>query len=230
MNILVRPLVESDLDEADRIMRVAFGTFLGLKDPTAMWDDADYTHSRWRSDPAGSLAAECDGRLAGSNFAVRWGSLAFFGPLSVRPELWDRKVGQHLIEVTMAMMDRWGVRHRGLYTFPDSPKHIAIYQRYGFWPRFLSAVMQKELHPCQHQVQYEKFSELSASAKTETVAACRELPIRSSPGSTCGARSRRWIDCGWARRSSRDADRRSRGSPLHISGGRDRGRQRRMSW
>ena len=175
MNILVRPLVESDLDEADRIMRVAFGTFLGLKDPTAMWDDADYTHSRWRSDPAGALAAECDGRLAGSNFAVRWGSLAFFGPLSVRPELWDRKVGQHLIEVTMAMMDRWGVRHRGLYTFADSPKHIAIYQRYGFWPRFLSAVMQKELHPCQHQVQYEKFSELSASAKTETVAACREL-------------------------------------------------------
>jgi GNAT superfamily N-acetyltransferase len=175
MTILVRPLVESDLDEADRIMRLAFGTFLGLKDPTAMWDDADYTHSRWHSDPAGALAAEHDRRLAGSNFAVRWGSLAYFGPLSVRPELWDQKVGQHLVEATMAMFERWGVRHRGLYTFPQSPKHIALYQRYGFWPRFLSAVMQKELQPRQHQVQYEKFSALSASAKAETIAACRQL-------------------------------------------------------
>jgi hypothetical protein len=67
------------------------------------------------------------------------------------------------------------VRHRGLYTFSQSPKHIALYQRYGFWPRFLSAVMQKELQPRQHQVEYEKFSALSANAKTETIAACREL-------------------------------------------------------
>ena len=35
--------------------------------------------------------------------------------------------------------------------------------------------MQKELRPRQHQVQYEKFSALSASAKAETIAACREL-------------------------------------------------------
>jgi GNAT superfamily N-acetyltransferase len=175
MTTLVRPLVESDLDEADRIMRLAFGTFIGLKDPAKMWDDADYTHSRWHSDPAGALAAEHDGRLAGSNFAVRWGSLAYFGPLSVRPELWDQKVGQHLMEATMATFERWGMRHRGLYTFPQSPKHITLYQRYGFWPRFLSAVMQKEIQPRPHQVQYEKFSALSARAKAEAIAACREL-------------------------------------------------------
>jgi GNAT superfamily N-acetyltransferase len=175
MSILVRPLVESDLDEADRIMRLAFGTFIGIKDPAAIWDDADYTHSRWHSDPTGALAAERDGRLAGSNFAVRWGSLAYFGPLSVRPELWDQKVGQHLIEATMAMFERWGVRHRGLYTFAQSPKHITLYQRYGFWPRFLSAVMQKEIPPRQYQVQYEKFSTLSARAKAEAIAACHEL-------------------------------------------------------
>jgi GNAT superfamily N-acetyltransferase len=175
MTILVRPLVESDLDEADHLSRLAFGTFLGLKDPLAMWGDADYAHSRWRSDPEGALAAEHKGRLAGSNFAVRWGSLGYFGPLSVRPELWDQKVGQHLVEATMAMLKRWDVLHRGLYTFAQSPKHIALYQRYGFWPRFLTAVMEKELQPRQHQVQYEKFSVLSASGKKETIAACREL-------------------------------------------------------
>jgi len=175
MTIRVRPLVESDLDEADRIMRLAFGTFMGLPDPMAMWGDGGYTHSRWRSDPEGALAAEHNGRLAGSNFAVRWGSLGYFGPLSVRKELWDNKVGQHLMEATMATLERWGVRHRGLYTFAQSPKHIALYQRYGFWPRFLSAVMQKEIQPRQHQVRFEKFSALSAGAKAETIAACREL-------------------------------------------------------
>jgi len=182
MTTLVRPLVQSDLDEADRIMRLAFGTFIGLKDPAAMWDDADYTHSRWHSDPEGALAAEHDGRLAGSNFAVRWGSLAYFGPLSVRPELWDQKVGQSLVEATMAVFERWGVRHRGLYTFPQSPKHIALYQRYGFWPRFLSAVMQKAIQPRQYQVQYEKFSALSARAKAEAITACRELTDSFFPG------------------------------------------------
>src|SRR5277367_5805786 len=192
MTTLVRPLVESDLDEADRIMRLAFGTFIGIKDPAEMWDDTDYTHSRWHSDPAGALAAEHNGRLAGSNFAVRWGSLAYFGPLSVRPELWDQKVGQHLMEATMAMFERWGVRHRGLYTFPQSPKHIALYQRYGFWPRFLSAVMQKEIRPRHHQGQDEKFSALSARAKAEAIAACREL----TDSFFAGLDLRREIDAG----------------------------------
>ncbi|TMA78561.1 MAG: GNAT family N-acetyltransferase, partial [Deltaproteobacteria bacterium] len=30
----VRPLREHDLREADRIIRVAFGTFIGMPDPT----------------------------------------------------------------------------------------------------------------------------------------------------------------------------------------------------
>jgi GNAT superfamily N-acetyltransferase len=179
MSIRVRPLLESDLDQADHIMRLAFGTFVGLEDPLTMWGDADYAHTRWRCDPEGALAAEDDGRLAGSNFAVRWGSLGYFGPLSVRPEMWDRKVGQHLLEATIAMFERWGVRHRGLYTFAQSPKHIALYNRYGFWPRFLSAVMQKEIEPPptprQHPAHFEKFSALAAGEKAETVAACREL-------------------------------------------------------
>jgi len=168
MSILVRPLVASDLDEADRIGRLAFGTFLGLEDPAAMWGDVDYAHSRWRSDPQGALATEYNGRLAGSNFAVRWGSLGYFGPLSVRVELWDQKVGQNLLDATMEMFRRWGVRHRGLYTFAQSPKHIALYQRYGFWPRFLSAVMQKEIQPGPRRAQCEKFSALSADGKKDT--------------------------------------------------------------
>jgi len=121
MTIVVRPLVESDLDEADRHHAARLRTFLGLKDPAAMWDDADYTHSRWRSDPEGALAADHAGRLAGSNFAVRWGSLGYFGPLSVRPELWDQKIGQHLVEARWRRSSAGACAIRGLYTLHRAP-------------------------------------------------------------------------------------------------------------
>ena len=43
MEISIRPLQESDLPEADRIYRLAFGTFLNVPDPIAFFGDADYT-------------------------------------------------------------------------------------------------------------------------------------------------------------------------------------------
>ena len=41
MQIRIRPLEERDLAEADRILRLAFGTFLGLPDPLKMFGDSD---------------------------------------------------------------------------------------------------------------------------------------------------------------------------------------------
>ena len=40
MGISVRPLQESDLPTADYIMRLAFGTFLRLPEPTSFMGDA----------------------------------------------------------------------------------------------------------------------------------------------------------------------------------------------
>ena len=146
MNVTIRALREGDLDDADRIFRLAFGTFLDLPDPSRFGGDTDFIRSRWRANPEGVFAAEIDGRLVGSNFATRWGSFAFFGPLTVRPDLWDRGVARRLLEPTMAVFDRWGVTHRGLFTFSHSAKHHALYQKFGFYPRFLTAVMGKKLH------------------------------------------------------------------------------------
>lgn len=33
----------------------------------------------------------------------------------------------------------------GLFTFAHSTKHIHLYQKYGFWPRFLTAIMSKNI-------------------------------------------------------------------------------------
>ena len=45
---VVGPLVERDLPEAERIFRVAFGTFLGVPEPETFWSDRDYVYGRWR--------------------------------------------------------------------------------------------------------------------------------------------------------------------------------------
>jgi hypothetical protein len=59
----------------------------------------------------------------------------------VLPEYWDRGVAQRLLEATIATFERWGVRHTGLYTFANSTKHQGLYQKFGYWPRYLTAIM-----------------------------------------------------------------------------------------
>src|SRR6266851_1109533 len=85
-----------------RIFRVAFGTLVGAPDPESFWADREYVSMRWHADPGGALVAEANGTLAGSNFATNWGSFGFFGPLTVRPELWDQHIAQRMLVPTMS--------------------------------------------------------------------------------------------------------------------------------
>ncbi|WP_228975776.1 GNAT family N-acetyltransferase [Streptomyces sp. DH12] len=141
----VRPLGEADLDRADEIFRVAFGTFFGAPEPETFFGTADYVRTRWAADPRAAFAATVGGEVVASNFAVNWGSVGYFGPLTVRPDLWDKGIGRRLMEPVMDCFETWGNRHRGLFTFSHSPKHLELYRRYGFWPRFLTAIMRKQV-------------------------------------------------------------------------------------
>jgi GNAT superfamily N-acetyltransferase len=141
--VAVRPVTRPDLDEVDRIYRIAFGTFVGLPDPASFGGDSDYVRTRWAANPGAALAAVADGAIVGSNFAANWGSVGFFGPLTVAPPYWDRGVGRALLDATMDLFSGWGTRHAGLFTFSHSIKHVSLYQRYGFWPRMLTAIMSK---------------------------------------------------------------------------------------
>src|ERR1700735_4533559 len=139
--IKVGLLKQSELEEAGRIVRLAFGTFLGLPSPLEFMDDRDLVTPRWHSPHVKVLAARDGGRLVGSNVVTRWGSFGFFGPLTVLPEYWERGVAQRLLEATMEIFERWGVRHTGLYTFAHSTKHVTLYQKFGYWPRYLTAIL-----------------------------------------------------------------------------------------
>ena len=171
----IRLAHESDLPAVDRIFRVAFGTYLGLPDPMQFTGDAEYIRTRWLADPAAVFAAELDGELVGANFATRWGSVGFFGPLAVRPDLWGKGIAQLLLAPTMELFDRWGVRHAGLFTFAASAKHVGLYQKYGFWPRFLTALMERPIGTENTTTQWTRFSALSGPEKLACLEACREL-------------------------------------------------------
>ena len=143
MGLRIRPLGEEDLLEARHILSRAFGTFIGLPDPTRFAADQDYVATRFRADPSAAFAADDDGRLVGSAFATRWGSVGFFGPITVDVPHWDRGVAQRLLEPIMGCFERWGTRLDGLFTFAQSPKHVGLYSKYGFWPRSLTAILGK---------------------------------------------------------------------------------------
>ena len=173
--VQVRPLELKNLGAADRIFRLAFGTFLGMPDPLQFGGDADFVRSRWRADPKSVLGAELNGDLVGSNFVTNWGSFGFFGPLTVRPDLWDKGIARRLLESTVAMFETWGARHRGLYTFANSPKHVSLYQRFGFWPRNLNAAVQKQVGPDARAAGWSKLSEAATREQEGLIEACREV-------------------------------------------------------
>ncbi len=178
---VVVSLAENDLSEAARIIRLAFGTFFGVPDLENFWTDRDYAFGRQPAPHVASFGAMLDGKLVGSNFATRWGSVGFFGPLSVHPDLQARGIARALLARTIEQFDAWGTQHVGLFTFAQSAKHIALYQKYGFYARFLTAVMTA---PALRKATngYSRFSMLGPPAQDAALQACREVAATVYPG------------------------------------------------
>jgi GNAT superfamily N-acetyltransferase len=180
--IKVGPLKETELEEAGRIVQLAFGTFLGLSNPLEFMGDRNLMTPRWRSPHVRVVAARDGGRLIGSNVATRWGSFAFFGPLTVLPEYWDRGVAQQLLAATMTIFDRWGVRHSGLYTFAQSAKHVGLYQKFGYWPRYLTAIMSRPPQPDPKRAAPVLLSALKKNQREAAIRACARLTHKIDKG------------------------------------------------
>lgn len=137
----IRSLTEADLPQSWQICRTAFGTFFGMPEPEKNWLDRDLHTNRFRSENVEAFVAEEDGTVVGSNFATRWGSVGFFGPLSTAVDRWNGGLAQPLVTAVCDSFDRWGVTHSGLFTFSHSTKHVHLYSKFGFHPRFLTVLM-----------------------------------------------------------------------------------------
>lgn len=174
-DVTVRPLLETDLAAADRVMRLAFGTFFGSPDPAETFGDVRFLQHRWKADPSAAFVAEANQEVVGSNIAVNWGSVGFLGPLTVRPDYWDSGVGSQLMEPVMACFDRWHTRHVGLFTFAQSPKHIGLYQKFGFYPRFLTAIMNKGVGQITCDFDWTRYSETLPDERAPVLKAVCQL-------------------------------------------------------
>ncbi|OZH53899.1 GCN5 family acetyltransferase [Hydrocoleum sp. CS-953] len=177
----IRLLQEHELPKADRIFRLAFGTFLGLPDPMKFSGNTNYMQ-RWYAYPKAAFAAEIDGQLVGSNFLSKWGSFGSFGPLSVHPNFWNQRVGEKLMLATMECFQNWQTQQICFFTFSRSPKHLYFYQKFGFMPHFLTAICAKYVSQKQQQLQSIRYSQISPEKQKEYLSASQELTNNIYPG------------------------------------------------
>ena len=70
--ILIRSLEEKDLAQADHIMRIAFGTYLGSPEPANFFGETDYVYTRFKANPKAAFCAEVNKNIAGSVFVYYW--------------------------------------------------------------------------------------------------------------------------------------------------------------
>jgi RimJ/RimL family protein N-acetyltransferase len=182
MNLVIRPLQEVDVPAADRIFGEAFSKFLGFSDPRDFIRGRALIATRWRADPRAPLGAFLDGTLIGSCIITRWGGFGFIGPVSVRPDFWDKGVAKQLVAAAVAFLDASSIRQAGLFTFAGSAKHIALYQKFGFWPQYLTPVMTKPVAARAATEAAARFSTLPPTERARCLAQCAELTDRLFPG------------------------------------------------
>jgi GNAT superfamily N-acetyltransferase len=100
----------------------------------------------------------------------------------VHPNYWDHGVGGLLWEVRLPLLDRWGASHAALFTRPET-KNVHLYQKFGFWPGFLTALTAKELDTGPRAgASWRTFAELPADARAGGLEDCRRLTDAVYPG------------------------------------------------
>ena len=86
------------------------------------------------------------------------------------------------MKATVALFDRWGTVYAGLFTFAHSAKHLGLYQKFGFWPRFLTPVMAKPAVAGQQSSWAIRYTELPPTERVRALDACRELTATAYEG------------------------------------------------
>lgn len=180
MDMVVRPLAAADLPAASRINRAAFSQFFGIPDPAKFRVGADVIGPRWRLWPEAGLALDIDGTLAAVGLMVRWGSVAILGPVTVAPEHWSKGLARALMPKLIEQAGRGDFAFTGLVTHPQSPKHVRLYESFGFRMQRITAVMAKPVSATPAAAR--QFSLLPEAERAQYSAAMRELTDGVFPG------------------------------------------------
>src|SRR6185312_7507864 len=130
--IKIRRVRKGDLSKVRDVIEQAFGDFferqVGTR-PRQVFGGAQYVHHRWLMEPWGCFVAEeGDGKIVGAALAVMWGTVGVIGPVAVLTNYQNQDIGQ-----------------QGLATYPYSPKHLVLYQKFGYKPKGLVVVTSKAM-------------------------------------------------------------------------------------
>ena len=140
--LVVRTADERDLLRADEVLRAAFDAHTGQP---GRLGGSDYLRSRWRTDAERVFVADLGGDIVGSNAVTSWGSVGWFGPLSVAPAMWGNGIANGLLDAAHERLQHRGATQLGLFTFADSPLHFRLYARHGYWPGALVLITTREV-------------------------------------------------------------------------------------
>ena len=147
--IKIRRVRKGDLSKVRDVIEQAFGDFferqVGTR-PRQVFGGAQYVHHRWLMEPWGCFVAEeGDGKIVGAAVAVTWGSLGLVGPIAVLTNYQNQDIGQQLLAASQEFFDENKATLQGVATYPYSPKHLALYQKFGYKPKGLVVITSKHL-------------------------------------------------------------------------------------
>lgn len=182
MNVTLRQMTERDLAPATALFREAFRTLLNVTDRAL--GDGDFVNPRFRLNPEGSMVAESQGQLLGTNFVSRWGSVAVLGPVVVRPRGWTGGAGKLLHEAAVKQADAWGCTLMGGFTFAHTPNHLDFFVRTAMWPRLLTMVFGLPVRP--GKLPWKDGWLRSSVAEAEVIAGAKEIAQAVYPGLDLG--------------------------------------------
>ena len=170
-------------------MRLAFGTFLGAPDPRC--------RVRRRRDGPPALRSRAElGLCGGDRWRAGWLELRdTVGQLRVHRagDRAARSLGPWYrgpVDAAGRGSPGWvAVRQSALFTFPHSPKHIGLYQKFGFWPQYLTPVLEQAVAPNGGRG-YSTYSSLPDAERPDVLGACQRVTGAIFRGSRRGAQKR----------------------------------------
>jgi GNAT superfamily N-acetyltransferase len=176
----IRPMQQSDVDAAERVFRLAFGTRFRLPDPMTFRGDGAMIGPRFAANPATALVAVDNGRIVGGTVGMDWGSVLIIGPVFVDPAASGRGIARALVARMIELPVAQRKSFIGLFTFPESATHLRLYESLGFVPQLLTPVMSKDVRPAQSGGVL--YSSLSANQQDDALDRCKTVTAALLPG------------------------------------------------
>jgi len=178
----VRQLTIEDYEASEHVIKTSFSDRLRMPDPDLFLGGGSLK-GRFLMDPEGVFGAEENGEIVGVNIATTWGSSGYFGPLAVAPTRQGQGIAQQLLMPVMSLFHKRNVTNAGLFTFPDSAQHICLYKKFGFMPRFLTAIMSKPLESTpSKEVRVWSYAGFREAEQADFRQSARELTDQIYPG------------------------------------------------